>query len=54
MAIDYPSLTGSMKLEAAKGQFAKLDPGAAGKLFGPDQPAGPGPAHHARFPGRIL
>ncbi|MFO1344954.1 MAG: YhdP family protein [Rhodocyclaceae bacterium] len=34
VAIDYPSLTGSMKLEAAKGQFAKLDPGAAGKLLG--------------------
>lgn len=34
LAIDYPSLTGSMELDAAKGQFAKLDPGAAGKLLG--------------------
>jgi uncharacterized protein (TIGR02099 family) len=32
--IDYPSLTGNLKLDAAKGQFAKLDPGAAGKLLG--------------------
>ncbi len=34
VAIDYPSLTGNMQLEAAKGQFAKVDPGAAGKLLG--------------------
>ena len=34
LAIDYPSLSGSMELDAAKGQFAKLDPGAAGKLLG--------------------
>lgn len=32
--IDYPSLTGTMRVEAANGQFAKMDPGAAGKLLG--------------------
>jgi uncharacterized protein (TIGR02099 family) len=31
--IDYPSLTGRMTVEAAKGQFNKLDPGV-GKLLG--------------------
>ena len=31
--LDYETLGGEMKLEAAKGQFAKLDPGA-GKLLG--------------------
>jgi uncharacterized protein (TIGR02099 family) len=31
--LDYASLTGEMKLEASKGQFVKLDPGA-GKLLG--------------------
>jgi len=30
---DYPSLTGNLVLEAAKGQFVKLDPGM-GKLLG--------------------
>ncbi len=34
VSIDYPSLTGNLQLDAAKGQFAKLDPGAAGKLLG--------------------
>ncbi|MDR1936561.1 MAG: TIGR02099 family protein [Candidatus Accumulibacter sp.] len=32
--IDYASMSGELKLEAAKGQFLKLDPGAAGKLLG--------------------
>lgn len=32
--IDYPTLTGEMQIDAARGQFAKLDPGAAGKLLG--------------------
>jgi uncharacterized protein (TIGR02099 family) len=32
--LDYDTLNGQMKLEAAKGQFVKLDPGAAGKLLG--------------------
>ncbi len=32
--LDYVSLSGDMKLEASKGQFVKLDPGAAGKLLG--------------------
>ena len=31
---DYVSLGGDMTLEAGKGQFLKLDPGAAGKLLG--------------------
>lgn len=31
---DYPSLNGDIKLEASKGQFVKLDPGATGKLLG--------------------
>ncbi|WP_300453088.1 YhdP family protein [Accumulibacter sp.] len=33
-ALDYSSLSGDMKLEVGKGQFVKLDPGAAGKLLG--------------------
>ncbi len=33
-SLDYASLSGEMNLEAAKGQFVKLDPGAAGKLLG--------------------
>ncbi|MCL2830523.1 MAG: TIGR02099 family protein [Betaproteobacteria bacterium] len=33
VSIDFPSLSGSMRLEAQKGQFAKLDPGAA-RLLG--------------------
>ncbi|MFZ4538004.1 YhdP family protein [Propionivibrio sp.] len=32
--LDFESLSGEMNLEAAKGQFVKLDPGAAGKLLG--------------------
>ena len=32
--LDFESLSGDMTLEAAKGQFIKLDPGAAGKLLG--------------------
>lgn len=31
--LDYPTMTGTLKLEAAKGQFVKLDPGI-GKLLG--------------------
>lgn len=31
--IDYPTMAGEMQVEAARGQFAKLDPGA-GKLLG--------------------
>ena len=31
--LDYPTLTGNLVLEAAKGQFVKLDPGI-GKLLG--------------------
>lgn len=34
VAIDYPSLTGELRVEASRGQFAKIDPGAAGKLLG--------------------
>ena len=34
MAFDYNSLDGELSLDAAKGQFLKLDPGAAGKLLG--------------------
>ena len=33
MAIDYPSLTGSMRSWRRPGQFAKLDPGAAGSYL---------------------
>ena len=33
-ALDYATLSGDMALEANKGQFLKLDPGAAGKLLG--------------------
>lgn len=33
-SLDYPSLTGRIRVDAAKGQFAKMDPGAAGKLLG--------------------
>ena len=32
--LDYETLSGELNLEAAKGQFVKLDPGAAGKLLG--------------------
>lgn len=32
--IDFASLNGDLGLEAGKGQFLKLDPGAAGKLLG--------------------
>ncbi|MBS1230231.1 MAG: hypothetical protein H6R17_3508 [Proteobacteria bacterium] len=32
--LDFESLSGEMSLEANKGQFVKLDPGAAGKLLG--------------------
>ena len=32
--LDYGSLEGKIHLEAGKGQFVKLDPGAAGKLLG--------------------
>ena len=32
--LDYASLSGDMNLEAGKGQFLKLDPGATGKLLG--------------------
>lgn len=32
--LDFESLSGDMSLEANKGQFVKLDPGAAGKLLG--------------------
>lgn len=32
--IDYGSMDGEMRVEASKGQFAKLDPGTAGKLLG--------------------
>ncbi|MDR3300643.1 MAG: TIGR02099 family protein [Candidatus Accumulibacter sp.] len=32
--VDYASMRGDLKLAAAKGQFLKLDPGAAGKLLG--------------------
>jgi uncharacterized protein (TIGR02099 family) len=31
--IDHASMQGNLKLEATKGQFLKLDPGAAGKLL---------------------
>ena len=33
-ALDYATLSGDMALEVGKGQFVKLDPGAAGKLLG--------------------
>ena len=33
-AIDYPSLTGKLRLTAEKGQFLKADAGAAGRLLG--------------------
>jgi uncharacterized protein YhdP len=33
-ALDFASLSGEMNLDASKGQFVKLDPGAAGKLLG--------------------
>ena len=33
-ALDYATLSGDMKLDVGKGQFVKLDPGAAGKLLG--------------------
>ncbi|MCK6406936.1 MAG: TIGR02099 family protein [Rhodocyclaceae bacterium] len=32
--LDFPSLDGNMRIDAANGQFAKIDPGAAGKLLG--------------------
>ena len=32
--IDYASMSGNLSVEATKGQFLKLDPGAAGKLLG--------------------
>ncbi|MCP5247141.1 MAG: TIGR02099 family protein [Candidatus Accumulibacter sp.] len=32
--LDYATLSGEMKLVASKGEFLKLDPGAAGKLLG--------------------
>ena len=32
--IDYPSMRGELNLNAARGQFLKLDPGTAGKLLG--------------------
>ena len=32
--LDYGTLSGEMNLNAGKGQFLKLDPGAAGKLLG--------------------
>ena len=32
--LDFESLSGDMNLEVSKGQFVKLDPGAAGKLLG--------------------
>lgn len=32
--LHFASLSGEMSIEAAKGQFLKLDPGAAGKLLG--------------------
>ncbi|WP_301102293.1 YhdP family protein [Propionivibrio sp.] len=32
--LDFESLSGELNLEAGKGQFVKLDPGAAGKLLG--------------------
>ncbi|MDR2113195.1 MAG: TIGR02099 family protein [Candidatus Accumulibacter sp.] len=32
--IDFASMNGHLRLKAAKGQFLKLDPGAAGKLLG--------------------
>ncbi|MDR2787402.1 MAG: TIGR02099 family protein [Candidatus Accumulibacter sp.] len=32
--IDYASMRGDLSLDAAKGRFLKLDPGAAGKLLG--------------------
>ncbi|MBL8483766.1 MAG: TIGR02099 family protein [Rhodocyclaceae bacterium] len=33
LAIDYPSMQGALRLDAAKGQFAKINPGA-GRLLG--------------------
>jgi len=32
--IDYPSLSGNLAVEAGSGQFAKIEPGAAGRLLG--------------------
>jgi len=32
--IDYATMNGDLKLDVSKGQFLKLDPGAAGKLLG--------------------
>ncbi|EXI78997.1 MAG: putative protein involved in outer membrane biogenesis [Candidatus Accumulibacter appositus] len=32
--LDYATLSGDLQLEARKGEFLKLDPGAAGKLLG--------------------
>ena len=32
--IDYATMNGDLSMEAGKGQFLKLDPGAAGKLLG--------------------
>lgn len=32
--IDFASMNGNLNLDASKGQFLKLDPGAAGKLLG--------------------
>lgn len=33
-SLDYPSLTGGLKVDVSRGQFAKMDPGAGGKLLG--------------------
>ncbi len=33
-AVDYPSLNGSLKLDARNGQFNKLDPSVVGRLLG--------------------
>lgn len=32
--IDYPSLAGKLAIEASSGQFAKIEPGGAGRLLG--------------------
>ena len=32
--LDFPSLNGDLQVDVGKGQFLKLDPGAAGKLLG--------------------
>jgi uncharacterized protein YhdP len=46
--LDYATLSGDMQLDAAsKGQFLKLDPGAAGKLLGLISSAGPAASLHA-------